>query len=55
VAQKIPGLVPKSAVANEQVVGLDAIMAEAVATKFISAPLTKEQIAGLIRTPAPMK
>jgi NitT/TauT family transport system substrate-binding protein len=55
VAQKIPGLVPKSAIANEQIVGMDAIMSEAVATKFIPAPLTKDQIAELIRTSAPVK
>jgi hypothetical protein len=34
---------------------MDAIMAEAIATKFISTPLTKDQIAGLIRTPASVK
>jgi NitT/TauT family transport system substrate-binding protein len=55
VAQKIPGLVPKSALSVEQVVGMDATVAEAIATKFIAAPLTKAQIAELIRTPAPLK
>jgi len=30
-------------------------MAEAVATKLIAAPLTKAQIAELIRTPVPVK
>jgi NitT/TauT family transport system substrate-binding protein len=54
VAQKIPGLIPKSAL-SEQVVGMDATMSEAIATKFIAAPLTKAQIAELIRTPAPLK
>jgi NitT/TauT family transport system substrate-binding protein len=53
VAQKIPGLVPKSALSPDQIVGMDAIMAEAIATKFMSAPLTKEQIAELVRMPVP--
>ena len=51
VAQKIPALVPKSALSPDQIVGMDAIMAEAIATKFMSAPLTKEQIAQLVRMP----
>ena len=55
VAQKIPGIVPKSALSPDQVVGMDAIMAEAIATKFMSAPLTKEQIAELVRMPVPPK
>ena len=53
VARKIPGLYPKSALAPDRIVGLDAIMAEAVATKFMPAPLRKEQIAELVRTPLP--
>ncbi|MEA2977185.1 MAG: hypothetical protein QOF19_2705 [Alphaproteobacteria bacterium] len=55
VAQKIPERVPKSALSPDQVVGMDAIMAEAVATKFMSAPLTKEQIAQLVQMPMPPK
>jgi hypothetical protein len=55
VAQKIPGIVPKSALSPDQVIGMDAIMAEAIATKFMSAPLTKEQIAELVRMPIPPK
>ena len=55
VAQKMPGLVPKSALSPDQIVGMDAIMAEAIATKFMSAPLTKEQIAELVRMPVPPK
>ena len=54
-AQKIPGIVPKSALSPDQVVGMDAIMAEAIATKFMAAPLTKEQIAELVRMPVPPK
>jgi NitT/TauT family transport system substrate-binding protein len=53
VARKVPGLLPRAALAPDQIVGLDAIMAEAVATKFMPAPLRKEQIAELVRTPLP--
>jgi len=53
VARKVPGLFPKSALAPDQIVGLDAIMADAVATKFMSAPLRKEQIVELVRMPLP--
>jgi NitT/TauT family transport system substrate-binding protein len=51
IARKVPGLYPKSALAPDRIVGLDAIMAEAVATKFMPAPLSKEQVAELVRTP----
>jgi NitT/TauT family transport system substrate-binding protein len=55
VAQKIPGRVPKAALSPDQIVGMDAIMAEAVATKFMSALLTKQQIVDLVRMPLPPK
>jgi NitT/TauT family transport system substrate-binding protein len=55
VAQKIPGRVPKNALSPDQIVGMDAIMGEAIATKFMSTPLTKEQIADLVRMPLPPK
>jgi NitT/TauT family transport system substrate-binding protein len=55
VAQKIPGLVPKSALNPDQIVGIDAIMAEAVATKFMVAPLSKDKIAELVQMPLPPK
>ena len=55
VAQKIPGLVPKSALNPDQIVGIDAIMAEAVTTKFMAAPLTPEKIAELVQMPLPPK
>jgi NitT/TauT family transport system substrate-binding protein len=55
VAQKIPGRVPKSALSPDQIVGMDAIMAEAIATKFMSTQLTKEQVADLVRMPLPPK
>ncbi len=43
---------PKSLVWPDEVKGLDSLMEEAVTLKFISAPLTKDQIADLIRIPA---
>lgn len=55
VAQKIPGLVPKSALNPDQIVGMDAIMAEAIATKFMSEPLSKEKIAELVQMKLPPK
>lgn len=46
---------PKEILQPERVKGLDALMADAVTFKYIAAPLTKEQIADLIRIPAPEK
>jgi NitT/TauT family transport system substrate-binding protein len=51
IARKLPERVPKSALSPDQVIGIDAVMAEAVATKFMPAPLTKAQIAELIQMP----
>jgi NitT/TauT family transport system substrate-binding protein len=42
---------PKSAVDPDRISGLDDIMADAVTFKYISAPLTKDQIAELIQIP----
>jgi NitT/TauT family transport system substrate-binding protein len=42
---------PKSVLNPDQIVGIDLIMPEAVNLKFISAPLTKEQLAELIQIP----
>lgn len=55
VAQKIPGLVPKEALSPDQIVGMDDIMAEAIATKFMTAPLTKAQISELVVMKNPPK
>lgn len=44
---------PKSLIWPDEIKGLDALIEEAVTLKFVSAPLTNEQIAGLIRIPAP--
>ncbi len=40
---------PKDSMATDPIVGIDQIMAEAVQNKFLAAPLTKEQIADLVR------
>lgn len=42
---------PKAAVDPDRISGLDDIMADAVTFKYISAPLTKEQIAELVQIP----
>jgi ABC-type nitrate/sulfonate/bicarbonate transport system substrate-binding protein len=47
---KVRELIPKDSMATEKVVGVDQIMAEAIQNKFLAAPLTKEQLADLIRT-----
>lgn len=46
---------PKEILLPERVMGLDALMADAVTFKYITAPLSKDQIADLIRIPAPEK
>src|SRR5262245_54417831 len=51
VAQRVPQLFPKETLAPDRMVGMDQIMAEAVANKFITAPLTAQQIADLIQIP----
>jgi NitT/TauT family transport system substrate-binding protein len=45
------GFFPKASVDPDRIVGLDAIVQDAVALKFTSAPLTKEQLAELIQIP----
>jgi len=45
------GFFPKASVDPDKVVGLDAIVQDAVALKFITVPLTKEQLAELIQIP----
>ena len=49
VVQRVRKLMPKDSMATERVVGIDQIMAEAVQNKFLTAPLSKEQVADLIR------
>jgi NitT/TauT family transport system substrate-binding protein len=45
------GFFPKSALDPDRIVGLDTIVNDAVQLKFTEAPLTKEQLAGLIQIP----
>ena len=45
------GLIPKESMATDRVEGIDQIMADAVAGKFIPAPLTAEQVTELVRIP----
>jgi hypothetical protein len=55
IAQKMQTLVSKDATNPDQIVGIDSIVAEAVATKFLSAPLTKEQVAEFVQMKNPPK
>jgi len=55
IAQKIPILVTKESANPDQIVGMDSIIAEAIATKFLSAPLTKDQISELVQMKNPPK
>jgi NitT/TauT family transport system substrate-binding protein len=55
VVLKVRELMPKAALAPEHVVGIDQIMTEAIQNKFLQSPLTKEQLAELIRTSDVMK
>src|SRR5215471_13278837 len=50
VVQRVRPLMPKDSMATEHVVGVDQIMADAVQNRFLAAPLTREQLAELIRT-----
>jgi NitT/TauT family transport system substrate-binding protein len=48
---KVRGLIPKETMATGRIEGVEAIMADAVAGKFIPAPLTSEQLKELIQIP----
>jgi NitT/TauT family transport system substrate-binding protein len=43
----------REAMRNDRLSDLDAVMADAVALKFIDRPLSKEQIAELVQIPPP--
>ena len=45
------GYFPKSSLSPDEITGLDVIVPDAVNLKFTAAPLTKEQLADLIRIP----
>jgi ABC-type nitrate/sulfonate/bicarbonate transport system substrate-binding protein len=51
VVAKVRGLLPKETMAPDQLVGIDQISSEAVAAKFLSAPLTAEQVRELVQIP----
>jgi NitT/TauT family transport system substrate-binding protein len=55
IAEKMQILVPKESTNPDQIVGMDSVIAEAVATKFLSAPLTKEQVSELVQMKNPPK
>jgi NitT/TauT family transport system substrate-binding protein len=48
---RVRNLIPKESLATDRVEGIDQIMADAVAGKFISTPLTAEQVNELVRIP----
>jgi NitT/TauT family transport system substrate-binding protein len=48
---RVRDLIPKESLAPDQVEGIDQIMADAVAAKFIPAPLTPEQAKELVQIP----
>jgi len=48
---RVRELIPKESMATERVEGIDQIMADAVAGKFIPAPLTSEQVKELLQIP----
>jgi NitT/TauT family transport system substrate-binding protein len=48
---RVRGLIPKENLATGRVEGVDQIMADAVAGKFIPAPLTAEQVKELVQIP----
>jgi NitT/TauT family transport system substrate-binding protein len=51
IVQRVLKLIPKEAVQTDEIKDLDAVMADAVAQKFLSAPLTGDQIKELIQIP----
>jgi NitT/TauT family transport system substrate-binding protein len=55
IAEKMQILVPKESTNPDQIIGMDSVIAEAVATKFLSAPLTKEQVSELVQMKNPPK
>jgi ABC-type nitrate/sulfonate/bicarbonate transport system substrate-binding protein len=48
---RVRELIPKQSLATDRVEGIDQIMADAVAAKFIPAPLTAEQVKELVQIP----
>jgi NitT/TauT family transport system substrate-binding protein len=48
---RVRSLIPKESLTTDRIEGIDQIMADAVAGKFISAPLTAEQVKELVQIP----
>jgi NitT/TauT family transport system substrate-binding protein len=48
---RVRELIPKQSLVTDRVEGVDQIMADAVAAKFIPAPLTAEQVKELVQIP----
>jgi NitT/TauT family transport system substrate-binding protein len=46
---------PRDILQPEKLMGLDTLMEDAITFKYLKAPLTKEQVADLVRIPAPEK
>jgi NitT/TauT family transport system substrate-binding protein len=55
IVRRVRELIPKEALNPDRVAGMDQIMAEAVALKFIPAPLSGEQLKEFIQIPPAMK
>ena len=51
IVKKVRALIPKEAMAIDNIAGMDQIMADAVAGKFIPKPLSAEQIKDLVQIP----
>jgi hypothetical protein len=48
---RVRNLIPKESLATDHIEGVDQIMADAVAAKFIPTPLTSEQLKELVQIP----
>ena len=46
---------PKDGLMVDRISGLDSVMADGIANKYLTAPLTKEQLGQLFQVPAPLK
>jgi len=46
---------PKDGLTVDRISGLDAVMADGVANRYLAAPLTREQLGALFQVPAPVK
>jgi hypothetical protein len=46
---------PKSTLWPDEIRGLDLVLADSLKNKFIARPLTADEVAAMIRIPAPVK